>query len=122
MLRYRDLLVVEQVYRTHKALLETRPIYHQTDAAIRGHVFCSFLALVLRKELQERLAGAQLKPEWRELLADLDRLQEVEVEQDGKRFILRTPVTGVAGKAFQAVGVALPPHIRDAAPASAAAA
>jgi hypothetical protein len=122
MMRYRDLLVVEQVYRTHKALLETRPVYHQTDEAIRGHVFCSFLALVLRKELEERLAAAQLKPEWRELLADLDRLQEVEVEQDGKRFILRTPVTGVAGKAFQAVGAALPPNIRDAAPASAAAA
>jgi hypothetical protein len=122
MMRYRDLLVVEQVYRTHKALLETRPIYHQTDEAIRGHVFCSFLALVLRKELEERLAGAQLKPEWCALLADLDRLQEVEAEQDGKRFILRTPVTGVAGKAFQAVGVALPPNIRDAEPASAAAA
>ena len=122
MLRYRDLLVVEQVYRTHKALLETRPIYHQTDAAIRGHVFCSFLALVLRKELEERLGAAQLKPEWCGLLADLDRLQEVEAEQDGKRFILRTPVSGVAGKAFQAVGVALPPNIRHADPASAAAA
>ena len=121
MLRYRDLLVVEQVFRDHKTLLETRPIFHQTDEAIRGHVFCSFLALVLRKELEERLAGAGLKPEWRELLADLDRLQEIEAEQDGKRFILRTPVTGVAGKAFQAVGVALPPNIRDAGPAAAAA-
>ncbi|GAC1634357.1 MAG: IS1634 family transposase [Bradyrhizobium sp.] len=120
MLRYRDLLVVEQLFRTEKSLLATRPIYHQTDPAIRGHVFCSFLALVLRKDLEERLAAARLKPEWRELLADLDRLQEIEVEQDGKRFILRTPVTGVAGKAFQAVGVALPPNIRDADPAAAA--
>jgi hypothetical protein len=114
MLRYRDLLVVEQLFRSEKALLATRPIYHQTDAAICGHVFCSFLALVLRKELEERLAASRLKPEWRQLLADLDRLQEIEVEQDGKRFILRTPVTGVAGKAFQAVGVALPPNIRNA--------
>jgi hypothetical protein len=119
MLRYRDLLVVEQLFRSEKALLATRPIYHQTDAAICGHVFCSFLAVVLRKELEERLAAARLKPEWRELLADLDRLQEIEVEQDGKRFILRTPVTGVAGKVFQAVGVALPPNIRNADPASA---
>jgi hypothetical protein len=47
------------------------------------------------------------------LLVDLDRLQEVEAEQDGKRFILRTPVIGVAGKVFQAVGVALPPNIRE---------
>ncbi len=116
MRRYRDLLVIEQMFRSAKALLATRPIYHQTDAAIRGHVFCSFLALVLRKELEERLAAAQMKPEWRVLLADLDRLQEIAVEQDGKHFILRTPATGVAGKAFQAVGVALPPNIRDAAP------
>ena len=120
MLRYRDLLVVEQLFRSEKALLATRPIHHQTDAAICGHVFCSFLAVVLRKELEERLAAARLKPEWRELLGDLDRLQEIEVEQDGKRFILRTPVTGVAGKAFQAVGVALPPNIRNADPESVA--
>ena len=76
MMRYRDLLVVEQLFRSEKALLATRPIYHQTDETIRGHVFCSFLALVLRKELEDRLAAARLKPEWRELLADLDRLQK----------------------------------------------
>jgi hypothetical protein len=121
MLRYHDLLVVEQLLRSHEALLQTRPIYQQTDEAIRGDVFCSFLALVVRKELEQRLAAARLKPEWRELLADLDRLQEIEAEQDGKRFTLRTPVTGVAGKAFQAVGVALPPNIRDADPAPVAA-
>lgn len=117
MLRYRDLLAVEQVFRSAKALLATRPIYHQTDAAIRGHVFCSFLALLLRKDLEDRLAAAGLKPEWRALLADLDRLQEIEAEQDGKCFILRTPVTGVAGKVFQAMGIALPPNIREATPA-----
>jgi hypothetical protein len=27
---------------------------------------------------------------------DLDRLQEIETEQDGKRFILRTPATGMS--------------------------
>ena len=58
MMRYRDLLVVEQLFRSEKALLATRPIYHQTDETIRGHVFCSFLALVLRKELEDRLAAA----------------------------------------------------------------
>ena len=45
-LRYRDLIRVEQLFRTAKALMRTRPIYHSSDAAIRGHVFCSFLALV----------------------------------------------------------------------------
>jgi transposase len=46
MLRYRELLKVEDIFRTTKSILDTRPIYHQKDAAIRGHVFCSFRALV----------------------------------------------------------------------------
>ena len=49
-LKYKELWQVEQVFRDMKSVLETRPIYHQTDETIRGHVFCSFLALVLRKE------------------------------------------------------------------------
>jgi hypothetical protein len=116
MLRYRELLKVEDIFKTTKAILNTRPIYHQTDAAIRGHVFCSFLALVLRKALEDRLTTMRSKPEWGALLMDLDRLQEIETEQEGKSFILRTPVTGDVGRVFQAVGVALPPNIREADP------
>src|ERR1700746_1325747 len=56
-LRYRNLLAVEDAFKTAKALLATRPIFHKTDAGIRGHVFCTFLALVLRKELIDRLAA-----------------------------------------------------------------
>src|SRR5947209_6625613 len=54
-----------------------------------------------------------IAPEWDDTLRDLDRLQEIELEQDGKRFLLRTPTTGVAGKLFQAVGVALPPNLQE---------
>jgi hypothetical protein len=114
MLRYRELLKVEDIFRTTKSILDTRPIYHQTDEAIRGHVFCSFLALVLRKALEDRLAAARVRPEWGVLLRDLDRLQEIETEQEGKRFVLRTPVAGDVGRVFQALGIALPPNIREA--------
>jgi hypothetical protein len=116
MLRYRELLKVEDIFRTTKSILDTRPIYHQRDETIRGHVFCSFLALVLRKTLDDHLAAARLKPEWGALLRELDRLQEIETEQDGKRFLLRTPVTGDVGPVFKAVGIALPPNIRELAP------
>jgi hypothetical protein len=47
MLRYRELLKVEEIFRTTKSILDTRLIYHQRDASIRGHVFCS-LGLALR--------------------------------------------------------------------------
>ncbi len=52
-LRYRNLLAVEQGFLAAKTLLATRPIFHRTDAAIRGHIFCTFLALVLRQELMD---------------------------------------------------------------------
>src|SRR5262249_19676771 len=79
---------------------------------IAGHLFCSFLALVLRKELDERLAGADL--EWGDILRDLDRVEEVTVEQGAKRFVLRTEAPGCAGLVCKAVGVALPPLVRQA--------
>jgi len=112
-LRYRDLLQVEDLFRTAKALMRTRPIYHSSDAAIRGHVFCSFLALVLRKELDACCRRAGFRPEWGDVLRDLDRLQEVEIAKDGQQVILRTPATGTVGPLFKAAGIALPPNIRD---------
>ncbi|HMB02402.1 MAG TPA: IS1634 family transposase, partial [Isosphaeraceae bacterium] len=51
-LQYKQLWMVEQWFRSCKSLLQTRPIYHKCDETIRGHVFCSFLALILRQELQ----------------------------------------------------------------------
>src|SRR5271163_2262727 len=54
-LQYKRLAMVEQWFRSCKSLLQTRPIYHRCDETIRGHVFCSFLALILRQELQSLL-------------------------------------------------------------------
>ena len=99
--------------RQAKAVLATRPIYHSSDMAIRGHVFCSFLALLLATELEDRLRRQGIAAEWGDILRDLERLQEIQLEQDGKRFLLRTPTTGVAGKGGQAVGVAVPPNIQE---------
>ena len=115
MLRYRELLAVETLFRKTKGVLRTRPIYHSSDAAIRGHVFCSFLALVLQKELFERCRAAGFTPEWGDVLRDLDRLQEVSLAKDGQQIRLRTPATGTVGPLFKAAGIALPPNVRDTA-------
>jgi transposase len=111
-LKYKDLLMVEALFRSMKSILETRPIYHKCDDAIRGHVFCSFLALLLMKELQTRMAERGWTAEWRRLLDDLDELQELTIELQNKTFVVRTATKGDAGKAIQAVGVALGPAIR----------
>ncbi|MFO8074126.1 MAG: hypothetical protein R6V85_19880 [Polyangia bacterium] len=54
---YKMLWMVEHLFRTVKFILDTRPIYHKWDETIRGHVFCSFLALILMRELQDRMAA-----------------------------------------------------------------
>jgi transposase len=111
-LKYKQLWAVEDLFRSAKSLLETRPIFHKCDATIRGHIFCSFLALVLRKELQDRLEEAGHHLEWADVVRDLDALTETEIQHQGKRFILRSAARGTCGKVFQAAGVALPPTVR----------
>jgi len=112
-LKYKQLWMVEDMFRTAKSLLETRPVYHKCDETIRGHVFCSFLALVLRKELEDRLEALGERFEWKEILSDLDGLQQIEVEQEGKRFLLRSDADGCCGTVFRAVGVAIPPTVQQ---------
>ena len=113
MLCYKRLWMVERAFRTSKSLFATRPIFHKLDETIRGHVSCSFLALVMKKELEDRIANLGLAGSWPDILADLDSLTETEVEQDGKRFLLRTPPRPAASLALRAAGVALPPTVRQ---------
>jgi hypothetical protein len=111
-LKYKELWMVEAVFRCLKSVLETRPIYHKCDDTIRGHVFCSFLALVLLKELQARLEDRGWYCEWDRLKNDLEALEEFTVANAGRTFVIRSQVRGDAGKALQAAGVALGPTIR----------
>jgi transposase len=112
-LQYKKLWLVEHWFRDCKSLLETRPIYHRRDETIRGHVFCSFLALVLRQELQARLAQRGHVFEWADVMRDLERVQYVHVAQGGKSYILRSELQGTAGKVFQSAGVAVPPTVQE---------
>jgi len=108
-LRYKDLWMVERVFREAKDTLETRPVFHKCDSTITGHVFVSFLALVLMHELKRRI---DFPAEWDEVRADLDALYEVEVESDGRTFLLRSSLQGTCGNVFKAIGVAIPPAAR----------
>jgi transposase len=107
-LKYKELWMVEDVFRDMKSILQTRPIYHRHDETIRGHVFCSFLALVLLKELYRRMEQRGWHEiEWNRLREDLEALQRFTVCGAGKSFLIRTHTEGDVGRALQAAGVAL---------------
>jgi DDE family transposase len=112
-LQYKKLWMVEQWFRSCKSLLETRPIFHHRDETIRGHVFCSFLALVLRQELQARLAARGFRFEWADIMRDLERVHSVHVAQGSKHYWLRSELENTAGRVFQSVGVAVPPTVQE---------
>ena len=115
MLCYKQLWTVEQTFRTAKHLLSTRPIFHKLDETIRGHVFCSFLALVLKKALEDRISALGRSGSWPQIIADLNSLTETEIEHDGKHFVVRSAPRPAASLAIRAVGVALPPTVRQVA-------
>jgi transposase len=113
--------MVESIFRSMKSLLRTRPIYHKCDDTIRGHVFCSFLAVMLRKRLQDRLEEVIEDPEeapleWADIIRELDNLAETELQVGGKNYKIRTEAKGTVAKVFKACGVALPPVLRQCDP------
>jgi hypothetical protein len=115
-LRYRDLVRVEDLFRRAKAVLRTRPIFHSCDAAIRGHVFCSFLALLLQKRLDDLAQTAGVTLEWKMLLRDLDRLQQLRIRHRQADWLVRTDASPALAAVFRCAKIALPPRVAPIAP------
>jgi hypothetical protein len=111
-LRYRDLLQVENLFLRAKAAMRTRPIFHSSDAAIRGHVFCSFLALALalQKHLDDLLREEGIKPEWKVLLRDLDRLTQTTIHHNGADWRVPSDASPTVAALFKRAHIALPPR------------
>jgi hypothetical protein len=114
---YKSLWRVERAFRELKSTLDVRPVFHQRDDSVIGHIVGCFLALRLEVDLQRRLDAKGLAAPWPDLLRDLARLQAVIVELDGTRYRLRTDCQGHAAKAFQAAGVAIPTAVTALGPA-----
>lgn len=112
--KYKQLWRVERAFRTVKSVLDTRPIYHKCDATIMGHVFASFLALVVMHEFDARLAAKSYRFGWEDVKRDLEALSEVEVFEGESAYWLRTEFAGCASKVFSALGIAAPPTVRGA--------
>ena len=76
-------------------------------------MFCSFLALVLKQELEGRMKQAKLEWEWKEVIRGLDALQQVEANFQGRRFLFRSQLTADSSQAVRATRVAIPPTLHE---------
>jgi transposase len=110
---YKSLWEVESVFRTLKDVLEIRPIFHRKESHVKGHVFCSYLALclliALRKSLREHSTGKALS--WDNVICDLRSSRIIKAEFSGKTYLMRTEFKGTTHRCFQAVSLKSPPVI-----------
>jgi Transposase DDE domain len=116
---YKSLWRVERAFRSLKSTLDVRPVFHQRDDSVVGHVTGCFLALRLEVDLQRRLDAKGPAAPWPDLMRDLGRVQAVILDLDGTRYRLRTDCVGHATKAFQAAGVAIPTAVSALGPTAA---
>lgn len=112
---YKSLWRVERTFRQEKSTLKVRPIFHHRDDTSMGHPafsgVASFLALRLEVDMQRRLEEKEIDVSWPALMQDLSQVHAVNVQLDGKGYLLRTDLRGVAHKAFLAAGVRPPSSV-----------
>jgi transposase len=110
--RYKDLTLVEQVFRTSKTVeLEMRPIYVQLENSTRGHALVVMLAYRLVHELARRWQTLDLTVQ--EGLKKLSTLCVVEVELADQASCLTIPEPSAdVAKLIELAGVRLPTVLR----------
>ncbi|MCR4426608.1 MAG: transposase [Firmicutes bacterium] len=112
--QYKNLWMVESTFRKTKDLFETRPVFHEWDDTIRSRILSSFLALVLRHELEVRLEHRNEEVNWADVTCDIEALQQAAVSHEGRLYRLRLPLQGVCARVSRAVGAAIPPSVQPA--------
>lgn len=110
-LAYKGLWQVERAFRELKSGLDLRPIYHWTEARVRGHIMVCFLAFVLETALRKKLKEAGTEEAYPHILHDLQQLKAVQITIDGETYLIRTELLGKAFDAFKAVGLRPPARV-----------
>jgi len=116
-LGYKQLMRVEECWRTMKSGLRMRPVYHWLPHRIEAHVKLCVLALLL-----ERIAEIRGDDTWRNLVAQLDTIKVVEYLRADARVRQTTQVRPNVSAILRKLGVPNPPklhRVEDANPQTA---
>ena len=112
-LSYKGLWQVECGFRNLKSALEVRPVYHWKASRVNGHIFASFLSLVLMTATGRKLEKKGIKLVWNDFIRDFRAFRAIKVNFTGKTYQLRTECRGNVSSAFQALGLRIPPVMQS---------
>lgn len=104
-LGYKQLMRVEEAWRSLKSGLGLRPVYHWRPWRIEAHVGLCVLALLL-----ERMVEIRTGDPWRRVRATLERVKVVTYERRGVAVQQTTEPDAEALRIWKALGVAPPPR------------
>ncbi len=107
-LGYKQLMRVEECWRTMKSGLRTRPIYHWRPHRICAHVSLCVLALLL-----ERVAEIRAGDTWRNIAALLQTVKVVEYERSGARIQQTTELRAEVIALLSKLSVPPPPKVHE---------
>lgn len=107
-LGYKQLLEVEDAFRSLKSTLELRPIYHRLADRIRAHILICWMALLL-----VRVAETRVGDTWRKIRAQLERIRIVEIETPDGRVVQRTEISPAQRGILTSLDIPEPKRIHE---------
>jgi hypothetical protein len=110
---YKQLLRVEECWRTLKSALRMRPVFHWRPWRIHAHVTISVLALLL-----ERIVELRASDTWRNVAAQLDTIKVVEYERGEARVRQTTELRPPVRKLLAILKIEPPPPLHAVAAAT----
>ena len=107
-LGYKQLMRVEECWRTMKSGLRMRPVYHWRPHRICAHISLCVLALLL-----ERVAEIRVGDTWRNIVAELQTVKVVEYERSRTRITQTTELRSNVSTLLRTLRVPHPPKVHD---------
>jgi transposase len=103
---YKELMEVERAFRNLKDVIDLRPIYHQIDDRVDGHIFVAVLAFLIQRATEKKLKAAGLDSSANEAFQLLRTIRVVDIDLGNgttKRSV--TKGTARAAKILRALGI-----------------
>lgn len=103
---YKELAEIERSFGNLKDVIDMRPIYHQTDTRVQGHIFVAALAHLLHRAIEKKLKAAHVELSATEALTALKSVRVVDIDLgngETKRSVTRG--TQRAAAVLRALGI-----------------
>jgi len=108
-LAYKQLMRVEEAWKTMKSGLQIRPVFHRTPERIRAHIFLCVLALLI-----ERVIESACDRSWAKIREELRKIKVAQLLTPNGTLYQRSPVSREARNLLKQLKVTPPPEILEA--------